>query len=109
MNGDFKHLEEIIENRSGAIAYKPSNNEIDYKNSPLPTTLWTDCTIIPSEKNSDPYEWANVCISMYKNKLPSILIPGRKFDITGTRHGQELHTFQVFRKQRLSVNCGISL
>jgi 5-formyltetrahydrofolate cyclo-ligase len=43
---------------------------------------------IPSDYSSDPKQSAEKCKSMYSNRSVLMLIPGRAFDMSGTRHGR---------------------
>ena len=44
--------------------------------------------ILPNDKDSDPYIWVDFCKNFCKKELTCILIPGRQFDIYGTRYGR---------------------
>src|SRR3989344_4869149 len=70
------------------ILYKPLFDEIDYNDPSFPLKLFSNNLVLPDDKNSDPFKWATICKSKYKNANPYILIPGTKFDIYGTRHGK---------------------
>jgi 5,10-methenyltetrahydrofolate synthetase len=43
---------------------------------------------LPQDKNSDPIKWAQKFKDKCKNKKVCILIPGKRFDKYGTRHGR---------------------
>lgn len=68
--------------------YDPILDEIDYKKQPWPFKPPVNSIVLPNDKKSDPFEWASICREKFANCNPRILIPGKKFDIFGTRHGR---------------------
>ena len=70
------------------IVYEPLLNEVDYTKVPLKNEIFIKKIILPNDKNSDPYVWVDRCKNYCKDKNVCILIPGRQFDIYGTRHGR---------------------
>jgi 5,10-methenyltetrahydrofolate synthetase len=84
----LQELQNIMSDYEGSILYKPIKNEIDYTNRLFPLKLKTKKIILPTNKNTNPFLWANKCLKTYKNTNPYILIPGTQFDIYGTRHGK---------------------
>lgn len=67
------------------ISYTPLNNEVSpekYLVFPNPSF------VIPSDRNTDPFSLANEVSERFKSTNVCILIPGKHFDIYGTRHGR---------------------
>lgn len=92
MNGgnNFKKLESVLKTQKASIRYKPLNNEVDYLDCPLFEIENKNDTIIPQDKKSDPYAWADFCAVRCGGQGTSVyvLVPGSKFDIFGTRYGR---------------------
>ena len=44
--------------------------------------------LVPSNKETDPFELAHNIIKEYPEKQGMIFVPGQKFDAYGTRHGR---------------------
>ncbi len=84
----IRELTELINRCGGAILYTPFTDEIDYSDNSFPFIIHQNRILLPSTKITDPYAWAGTCISIYRDKNPFILIPGKHFDIYGTRHGK---------------------
>ncbi len=72
----------------GFILYQPLGHEVDYTQCSLPFHLDSHKVILPSDKNSNPFEWAEICKNKFRNKNICIFIPGTQFDKYGTRHGK---------------------
>jgi hypothetical protein len=72
------------------IIYTPFGEEIDFNHPTFPLSISPDHFVLPADKNSDPFMWAEKCIIYFEQKkiTPTILIPGKKFDLLGTRHGK---------------------
>ncbi|MDD4803924.1 MAG: 5-formyltetrahydrofolate cyclo-ligase [Candidatus Pacebacteria bacterium] len=89
MNKKFcnQKLSDLLEKCESSILYLPLKNEIDYREKIFPIKIYENNIILPIDKNSDPFVWADKCKSELNNKSTYILIPGEKFDIQGTRHG----------------------
>ena len=84
-----KELQKIVSQCVGSILYIPTKNEVDYNDSSFPLVINKENMItIPKDKNINPFEWAHNCIDKFKNDPVCVLIPGTKFDASGTRHGK---------------------
>ncbi|MCR4307188.1 MAG: hypothetical protein NUV80_01355 [Candidatus Berkelbacteria bacterium] len=70
-----------------SIRYRPMEDEVDYNESQI-FDSGIDSIFLPSQKSADPLTWAAHCIDRFGDKPVYILIPGRRFDIFGTRHGR---------------------
>ncbi len=79
-------IKELLENQT-VIGYTALPHEIDCE-LPLSGISHKSYTTTPNKKESDPFSWASQFIHMYTDKSVSVLIPGKQFDIHGTRHGQ---------------------
>lgn len=87
-SSQLDELKEILSRMKGGILYKPIQQEIDCLNSSFPLKLPEKIISLPSTKEEDPFDWAKKCSDNFKNENVYILIPGRKFDYYGTRHGR---------------------
>lgn len=83
-----KRFENSLERYTSSIVYAYFNDEVDYLKAPIPTNLYKDTFVLPRDRNSNPLKCAAVCKKRYKNTIPCILIPGRRFDTYGTRYGR---------------------
>lgn len=105
---------EFLSKYTASIRYRPLDDEVDYGQSKLFHDLRTsgsrsgkhdasvnqlncisrvfdsgiDSILLPSQKNADPLVWAARCTARFVDKTVYILIPGRRFDVLGTRHGR---------------------
>lgn len=71
-----------------SILYAPFGDEVDFTNPSFPLGISADAIVVPNDKNSDPFVWAALCVNHFKEVDQCILVPGRKFDVYGTRHGR---------------------
>lgn len=69
------------------ITYVPLRGEVDFS-TPVPLPKGTVAYTIPPRASLDPLEEARRITSMIGTTPTVILIPGRRFDASGTRHGQ---------------------
>ncbi len=84
---NIDNLRSLTKKYDSCILYKPLKDEIDYTLSHFPLLLPQEKIILPSDKNSDPFELVDICMERCQSLKPFILIPGRKFDIYGARIG----------------------
>lgn len=84
----LKELQKLVSLCTGAVLYIPTKGEVNYNDPLFPLEISKDNLIIPKDKNSDPFKWADNCIVKFKNDSVYVLIPGTRFDIYGTRHGR---------------------
>lgn len=84
----FQELEKIVLKCTASVLYVPAKNEVDYNESSFPLKIPSDSIVIPKDRHSDPFEWAENSMATFKNAEVFILIPGTRFDIHGTRHGK---------------------
>ena len=85
----FKELQKITSQCVGSVLFIPTKNEVDFNDPSFPLEIPKDNLLtIPKDKNSDPFEWADNCITKFKNDPVCVLIPGTRFDTYGTRHGK---------------------
>ncbi|MFA6430121.1 MAG: 5-formyltetrahydrofolate cyclo-ligase [Candidatus Paceibacterota bacterium] len=86
-NEIFKKINEVIGYCDISIIYSPLLCEIDCATIPFKNDSLQKTIILPKDKDSDPYIWAASCRKQCQEEMAYILIPGKKFDIYGTRHG----------------------
>jgi 5,10-methenyltetrahydrofolate synthetase len=79
-------LEKIMFECDAVILYEPLASEINYREN-FPFKIPKNIFILPNDKKSDPFEWADKCVEALENKKVFILVPGKDFDVYGTRHG----------------------
>ncbi len=84
---EFAELHKLVSQCTMAIAYMPYDDEVDYYVAKFPFNIPHDVIHIPNNKNTNPFEWAKKCIENYQGCKVLILIPGTRFDLWGTRHG----------------------
>lgn len=84
----IQELQELIMTCEASILYEPLNDEIDYNNQSFLFKMLTNNIVLPQAKNSDPFSWAAICSTKFRNTKTYILIPGTAFDTQGTRHGK---------------------
>ncbi len=80
-----EEFQTLLTKCDAAIIYTPLNEEMDFAHF---LTVPLKCMTVPSTKDADPFVWAQMCAQELKDTVPYILIPGKKFDTTGTRHGR---------------------
>ena len=71
-----------------AVLYAPLADEPDYRDASFPLIIPKNTLTLPSGDGGDPFDWAETCAARFKSARVAILIPGKKFDVTGTRHGR---------------------
>ncbi len=78
-------LPSLLQNYDHVITYQPLRTEVDISFlTPEPKKLH----VIPPRAGLDPYEIAKEVKSEVESGTALVLIPGRQFDASGTRHGQ---------------------
>jgi len=77
------------------VAYQPFGDEPLYTDLSFPFAI-SEIFILPRDKESDPFAWAETCKDLYKDRIVNILVPGRSFDIYGTRHGRGFGWYDRF-------------
>ena len=87
-SSDYIHLQNILSKISGCILYTPLTTELDWSGTSFPFSIPKDVYILPADKSTDPDDSAKQVMEHFKNKTPYILIPGKEFDLSGTRHGR---------------------
>ena len=87
LTSEQEKLDSILSNYTSSIAYKVLPHEINYRKAPLPKSIFSKTLELPQDKHSDPIQWSEKCVGEYIDDNPCIVIPGREFDIFGTRHG----------------------
>lgn len=85
---NLNELQKVVPQCTGSVLYRPTKIEVDYNDPSFPLKIPKDNLLIPRDKNSDPFEWADNCIAKFKNDPVCVLIPGTRFDAYGTRHGK---------------------
>ncbi len=71
-----------------AIVYEPLEIEVAFNECPLFATLPRRVLTLPKDQKVDPFEEVGRCIKEVGAAAACILIPGKTFDLTGTRHGR---------------------
>lgn len=78
----MQELATLLEGVACVIAYDPLRTEV-------PLTFLTETAyVIPARPSLNPEEEAERVLEFVGNESAAILVPGRQFDSTGTRHGQ---------------------
>ena len=89
---------EFLNQYEASIRYRPLDDEVDYGQSKL-FDSGIDSIFLPSHKSADPLIWAARCTACFGDKPVYILIPGRRFDVLGTRHGRGKGWYDRFLSQ----------
>ena len=72
---------------SAVVLYKPMLGEVAYDTPTLPMELPTLRFMIQPDAHTDPFAVALQCSEVCGGHKTFILIPGKHFDDSGTRHG----------------------
>ncbi|MBI4272597.1 hypothetical protein HY621_01985 [Candidatus Uhrbacteria bacterium] len=87
----------MLENIHNCITYLPLAGEIDPCIIPdLRDHVFKDIYRLPSGSDTSPAEIAQEAINQFSKKSVCILIPGTRFDRSGTRHGRGKGWFDRF-------------
>lgn len=84
----IQKLNQIAKECEASVGYKPLIDDADYTSIPVLKNIFRNMIFVPNDKNSDPHVWADICEKHSGGRITCILIPGRKFDLSGTRHGR---------------------
>ena len=83
-----QRLQDTVSRREAAIVYDPRDDEIDLADPSFPLRLPLNRIILPFDKNSDPFAWSLKCAVEFAGLDACLFIPGKRFDLAGTRHGR---------------------
>lgn len=82
-------LSSLLKNYDHVITYQPLRTEVDiYALIPNMARFSLVTHVIPPRASLDPLEMAEEMRAAIGSESAVILIPGRQFDSSGTRHGQ---------------------
>jgi 5-formyltetrahydrofolate cyclo-ligase len=79
-------LTQLLSSYQAFITYQPLRSEADFSFLSFPPHSFT--IEIPARASLDPLELAGKMTALSGTLSTAILIPGRMFDASGTRHGQ---------------------
>lgn len=82
-----KDQEEVIARAEVVITYVPVRDEIAFQTF-LPSLHGKDTYEIRPNASLDPVDEAKRATSLADGRKTVVLVPGRRFDATGTRHGK---------------------
>ena len=78
-------LSSLLSSYNALVTYIPLKTEVSFRNfSSLPTDVYE----IPPRASIDPYEEAKKVQERFSGASVAILLPGKEFDLSGTRRGQ---------------------
>lgn len=80
-------LQQLLSSYQVFITYVPLRGEVDFT-TPVALPKGTVAYTIPPRASLDPKEEAERVITMIGRTPTALFIPGRRFDTSGTRHGQ---------------------
>jgi 5,10-methenyltetrahydrofolate synthetase len=83
-----KKLIAILRDADVVIGYEPLSDEADYRSYFKTHGIQEPSEIIPPDPTASPGELANRFVLQYEEKKVAVLIPGRLFDLSGTRYGR---------------------
>ena len=78
-------LSSLLSSYNALVTYTPLKTEVPFGNF---ISLPNDVYEIPPRASIDPYEEAKKVQERFPSASVAILIPGKRFDFSGTRHGQ---------------------
>ncbi len=82
-------MEEDLKNTDVLVVYQPLQDEVDYRTCPiLQDALSKQVYILPQTPDADPFTVVNKLKKDVRAKKVALLIPGRNFDLLGTRQGR---------------------
>ena len=81
-------LKDRLSRCDAVVVYDSKDDEIDLADPSFPIRLPLTRIILPSDKNSDPFAWSLKCAVEFAGLDVFLLIPGKRFDMVGTRHGR---------------------
>lgn len=79
---------EQISKRTRIIGFEPMSDEPAYDDYLQKLGLQIPEDRIPADASKDPFETALHFVGLYKGESVALYIPGRQFDMQGTRHGR---------------------
>lgn len=80
-------LDKLLEHIDLIVTYVPVRSEVDFSTI-LPSLEGKDTYEIKPDAALDPFTEARRALSVAHGRSTAILVPGRRFDATGTRHGK---------------------
>ena len=83
-----RELQETLIASHVAIVFDSLPNEVSYNGAPLPPNIFKTTITVPRSKDTDPFQFAQMCIEKCEEQCVYVLVPGKKFDAYGTRHGR---------------------
>lgn len=92
--GDTEKLVALLQ-KSAAIGFVAMEDEPDYRNFLSAHGIAHPVSVVPPEKELVPHELAEK-FKMQHQEDVVVLVPGRKFDKTGTRHGRGMGWYDRF-------------
>jgi hypothetical protein len=81
-------LLKILREADVIIGFSPLSDEADYRPFLKAHGIKDPSEIIPPDLSQSPGELANTYLLKYDKKKVAVLIPGRLFDLSGTRYGR---------------------
>lgn len=84
----FQELEHLVSQCDKCVLYQPIHGEVDYNDRVFPLILNQERILLPNSRRTDPLLWADKSVEQYKGSKTYVLVPGKTFDIYGTRHGR---------------------
>ncbi len=84
----FQELREFISQCDICVLYEPIQGEIDYNDPGFPLVLSGKRILLPQSDETDPFFWADKIFKEHRGCKVCVLVPGKTFDTSGTRHGR---------------------
>lgn len=81
-------LQEKLERAAVGIWYAPLADEPDPKRLPLPAAMRDERMTLANARDTDPIRTAREAARGRESAAAYVLVPGRRFDRAGTRHGR---------------------
>jgi len=92
-------FEKIIGTHLAWVIYEPLQDEIDPRTIPFLKSIFGEKRTIhtvPKSKQADPFAYADNVVRVVGSLSCGVLVPGSRFDASGTRHGRGRGWFDRF-------------
>jgi len=78
----------VLKEADALIAYAPLSDEQEFASFLQENNISKSGISVLADRESDPTSFANLLTKRFLGKRIALLIPGREFDASGTRHGR---------------------
>lgn len=94
-----EELLEKLRRADAIIGYSPMGDEPDVHGFLIDNQILNSGRSIVADKDISPHDFASALLKVHAGERICVLIPGRKFDYFGTRHGRGGGWYDRFLKE----------